>query len=192
MRSTGGAGGQSTADGRGSAAPHDRSAVRTARLLVAAQFVLLGALVLLPGRRDWPVPRWLDVAGLGAAAAGLGVMAVGGTTLGRGLTATPLPNRHARLRTGGLYRWTRHPIYTGLLVLAGAVTVRSGSGARLAVFVALVSLIWGKARWEEGHLRARFPEYAAYAARTPRFVPTPRRSGRPTAEGEGSSPRAEP
>lgn len=156
-------------------AGHERRTVRTARLLVAAQLVLLAALVLLPGRRDWPVPRWLDVAGVAAGVAALGVMAVGGTALGRGLTATPLPNRHARLRTGGLYRWVRHPIYTGLLALAGAVTVRSGSGYRLAVLVALVALIWGKARWEERHLGARFPDYADYAAATPRFVPRVRR-----------------
>lgn len=36
--------------------------VRTARLLVAGQFVLIGILVLLPGRHDWPVPAALKVA----------------------------------------------------------------------------------------------------------------------------------
>lgn len=146
-----------------------------ARSLVAGQFALLGALVLVPARRDWPVPRWLDVATALGVAAGLLTMAVGGTALGRGLTATPLPNRHARLRTGGLYRWVRHPIYTGLLLLAGSITVRSGSAPRAGVFLALLALITVKARWEEGHLTRRFADYPAYAAVTPRFVPRPRR-----------------
>jgi len=35
--------------------------VRTARLLVAGQFVLIGILVVLPNRHDWPVPTALTV-----------------------------------------------------------------------------------------------------------------------------------
>lgn len=160
-------------------APRD---VWVARSLVAAQFVLLGALVLVPARRDWPVPRWLGVATVLGVGAGLLTMVVGGTALGRGLTATPLPNRHARLRTGGLYRWVRHPIYTGLLLLTGSLTVRSASVPRAVVFLALLGLITVKARWEEGHLARRFGGYHAYAENTPRFVPRPWRAGagRPT------------
>jgi hypothetical protein len=84
--------------------------VRIARLLVAGQFVLIGILVLLPGRLDWPVPAALKVACSIATIIGLAVMFIGATGLGRGLTATPLPNAHAKLRTGGLYRYARHPI----------------------------------------------------------------------------------
>jgi hydrogenase/urease accessory protein HupE len=39
--------------------PTAPSDVPTARLLVAAQFVLIGILVVLPGRQDWPVPAAL-------------------------------------------------------------------------------------------------------------------------------------
>lgn len=153
-----------------------RSDVRTARLLVTAQFVLLGALVLLRGRDDWLVPHALAVACTAAVVVGLAVMVLGGTMLGRGLTATPLPNAHAQLRTRGLYRFVRHPIYSGLLLTAAAVTVASGSAFRLVIFGLLVLLIARKARWEESRLAARFEGYAAYAARTPRFVPfLPRR-----------------
>lgn len=155
--------------------PHSPSAVWTARVLVAAQFVLIGALVLVPGEDGWPVPRWLAVASAVAGAAGLVMMLVGGTALGRGLTAAPLPNAHARLRTGGLYRWMRHPIYSGLLLMMGAITAASGSVWRLVVFGLLVALINVKARWEERQLMRRFVDYAAYAARTPRFVPGLRR-----------------
>lgn len=150
-----------------------RRDVWIARALVGGQFALLGALVLLPVRQDWPVPEWLQVAALAGMALGLVIMLVGGTALGRGLTAVPLPNRHARLRTGGLYRWVRHPIYTGLLLLAGSVAVRSASVPRLGVFLVLLALITVKARWEEGHLARRFSGYPAYAAITPRFVPRP-------------------
>ena len=147
------------------------SDVRTARLLVIAQFVLLILLVLLRSRGDWPVPRGLSIACVIAVVLGLGLMVAAGTTLGRGLTAVPLPNAHATLRTGGLYRFVRHPIYSGLLLAAAALAVASGSVFRLVVFVLLAALLSIKARWEERRLAARFAGYGAYAARTPRFVP---------------------
>ena len=143
----------------------------TARLLVACQSVLIVGLVLLPGRADWSVPRALLIACWVLLAAGLGIMVVAGTALGRGLTATPLPNAHAELRTAGLYRLVRHPIYSGLLLAVGAFTAGTGSVPRLVVLVLLGLLLTFKARWEEVRLARRFEGYAAYAARTPRFLP---------------------
>jgi protein-S-isoprenylcysteine O-methyltransferase Ste14 len=103
--------------------------------------------------------------------AGIALMIIGATGLGRGLTATPLPNAHAQLRTGGLYRFVRHPIYSGLLLTMASVTAASGSGLRLLTLGALFVLLTVKARWEERRLSQRFEGYAQYAARTPRFVP---------------------
>jgi protein-S-isoprenylcysteine O-methyltransferase Ste14 len=145
--------------------------VRTARLLVTGQFVLIGILVVLPRRHDWPVQTALSVACTVATVLGLAVMVIGATGLGRGLTATPLPNAHAQLRTGGLYRFARHPIYSGLLLTMASITVASGSGFRLLALAALVPLLTVKARWEEVRLSQRFEGYASYAARTPRFIP---------------------
>ena len=154
---------------------------RTARLLVAGQFVLIGILVLLPDRRDWPVTAALAVACTVATFVGLAVMVIGAMGLGRGLTATPLPNAHAQLRTGGLYRYARHPIYSGLLLTMTSITVASGSFFRLLTLGVLVLLITLKARWEEQRLTQRFEGYASYAARTPRFVPVRlRRAPRPS------------
>ena len=65
----------------------------------------------------------------------------------------------------------RHPIYSGLLLAMGSITLASGSLARLLALGLLVVLLAGKARWEEARLAERFEGYAAYAARTPRFAP---------------------
>jgi protein-S-isoprenylcysteine O-methyltransferase Ste14 len=150
--------------------PADKD-VRTARLLVAGQFALIGILVLLPGRRDWPVPAVLTIICSVTTILGLAVMVIAATGLGRGLTATPLPNAHAQLRTGGLYRFVRHPIYSGLILTMTSLTVASGSAFRLLTLGVLVLLLTMKARWEETRLARRFEGYADYAARTPRFVP---------------------
>ena len=57
-----------------------------------------------------------------------------------------------------------------LLIVVG-LTLRSGSFVTLAVAVVTVVFFDRKARWEEAQLRERYPDYAEYASRTPRFVP---------------------
>ncbi|MBU4213576.1 MAG: isoprenylcysteine carboxylmethyltransferase family protein [Actinobacteria bacterium] len=158
-----------TGDEQGQAA-FSASEVRTARLLVTAQFVLLALIALLPGGWGWPVPIWLRALAWAGVLTGAALMLLAGTALGRGLTAVPIPNAHAELRTGGLYRVVRHPIYTGLLLAAGSYVVAGGHGWRAVAFVALVVLLTVKARWEEARLVRRFAEYPGYAARTPRFI----------------------
>jgi len=148
--------------------PGDR---RTAWLLVLGQFLLLGLIVLLPRGDTWTLPVAVARAAQVATAAGVILMVVAAAALGRGLTAAPLPNAHAELRTGGLYHFVRHPIYTGLLLSAVALTLTSGNLWTTSACLALVVLINVKARWEEQHLAQRFPGYACYAARTPRFIP---------------------
>ena len=138
---------------------------------VAGQVVLLVALVLLPGRDDWPTPSWVWMIGQVLVIAGFVLMIVASLRLGRGLTATPVPNRRGQLITGGLYRYVRHPIYTGVLLIVVGLTLRSGSFVTLAVAVVTVVFFDRKARWEEAQLRERYPDYAEYASRTPRFVP---------------------
>lgn len=150
---------------------------RTARLLVAGQAALLAALAALPRRHDWPLPPVVRAVAVLVAGSGAGVAAVASTSLGRGLTALPLPNEQAELRTGGMYGYVRHPIYTGVLTTALARTVLVRNRWAVPVSVALVLLLTVKARFEEAHLRARFAGYEAYAGRTARFVPSVRRPG---------------
>lgn len=166
-----------TAPSPGEPTPRSRSCdVAAAALLVGAQFVLLGLVVALPDRTDWPVPPWLPATAEVAGLAGLLLAAVAAGTLRRGLTPSPLPNRHTTLHTGGLYRYVRHPVYSGLLLFAAARVAGSGSLHQLALFAALAGLLTAKAGWEETHLRRRFPGYVAYARATPRLVPRLRRS----------------
>jgi protein-S-isoprenylcysteine O-methyltransferase Ste14 len=75
------------------------------------------------------------------------------------------------LVTTGPYRLLRHPIYAAILwfVWAGAMAHRSASAIGWG---ALVTLGLGvRMALEERLLVRRYPEYAAYAARTRRVVP---------------------
>jgi protein-S-isoprenylcysteine O-methyltransferase Ste14 len=138
---------------------------------VVVQVVLLALVVLWPAGDTWNLPDGARLAATLIMGAGLVVVLVAAIGLGPGFTPVPLPNQRARLQTGGLFHFVRHPVYSGLLLFAGAAALRSGSLVVSAAGGALGVLLYAKARWEENHLATRFSDYPAYAARTPRFVP---------------------
>jgi protein-S-isoprenylcysteine O-methyltransferase Ste14 len=141
---------------------------------VAAQVPLLAVAIALPlwtahasGTPSHPV-QWL---GLALTAGGLLLALAGVLTLGRALTPYPRPRDSARLRTHGVYRWVRHPVYSGLLVGAFGWALVWLSVAGVAYALALGVFFDRKARREERWLRERFPEYAEYERRVRRLIP---------------------
>ncbi len=147
------------------------SSRRTGWLFVAVQVVLLGALVALPTGTDWQQPTWMSVASAILLVAGAGIALTGMGYLGPSLTATPEPKQGASLRTDGLYRYVRHPIYSGVLLIAAGLVVRSRSFVTLAVGMLTLAFFNGKAAWEERRLAATYDDYAEYAAGAGRFAP---------------------
>ncbi len=141
---------------------------------VGAQFALLAVIILTPGGEAWELPTGMLWATRTVVWLSIALMAVAAVGLGRGLTPVPIPNDHAQLRTGGLYRFVRHPIYSGLLLFAIAMAIKSGSLVVSLAAPLLIGLINVKARWEERRMIKRFDGYSSYAERTPRFIPTPK------------------
>lgn len=153
-------------------APHIDNDEAVARRLVAGQFVLIAALVAVAvwdRNAGWPL---LAVV-LALAGAMLGVWA--GIALGPALTASPIPNGRAGLRTAGPYAFSRHPIYTALLVGGLGLVAWSGSAVAALVWAAFAWYLRMKAMWEEERLERRYPDYRQYAERTARFLGLPKR-----------------
>ncbi|MBI5157808.1 MAG: isoprenylcysteine carboxylmethyltransferase family protein [Acidimicrobiia bacterium] len=142
----------------------------TAWLLVAAQFLLIGAVVLLPGDH-WEVTSVHHAIALGLIGVALVIGLWAARWLGAGLTPLPLPNGRVDLVVRGPYRWVRHPMYDAVIIGMGGVAVRSGSWWSAIAWLALVVLLTAKSRWEEGHLVTAFAGYETYRERTGRFVP---------------------
>jgi protein-S-isoprenylcysteine O-methyltransferase Ste14 len=140
-------------------------------VFVLVQFALLVLILFLPSGDTWTAPTWLATMAQWLQWVGAAVLVIGVINLGRSLTPLPSPIAHGELRTGGLYRLVRHPIYTGIMALVIGTAIRSGSVAVAAATGALIAWFAWKARWEESRLRERYPDYAEYAARVPRFVP---------------------
>jgi protein-S-isoprenylcysteine O-methyltransferase Ste14 len=77
----------------------------------------------------------------------------------------------ATLRTNGVYRFARHPIYGGSLLLALGFALLTSPVALLPA-VLLGILFELKSRHEESFLMMRFPAYDSYRRRVRwRFIP---------------------
>lgn len=105
-------------------------------------------------------------------------MAVGGLVavasilaLGSSLSPFPRPTVANQLVETGAYRYVRHPVYAGIVLAAIGWGLLTASF--LALFLTFILLFWFdfKARREEAWLADRHPSYAAYRARTRKFVP---------------------
>jgi protein-S-isoprenylcysteine O-methyltransferase Ste14 len=70
----------------------------------------------------------------------------------------------------GIYRFVRHPIYTGDLLLLLGLELALNSWLVLAV-APLAAIVIRRSRIEEALLAERLAGYRAYCARTKRFIP---------------------
>jgi protein-S-isoprenylcysteine O-methyltransferase Ste14 len=118
----------------------DRALMRVYSILL---FVMLVTAGLDAGRHRWfPLPPPIQAAG----GVGLGVA---GAIIGWCLVANPFLSSHARIQDdrgqtvveGGPYRFVRHPMYVGILLLACAIPLALGSGVAL-VPAALICVVF--------------------------------------------------
>jgi protein-S-isoprenylcysteine O-methyltransferase Ste14 len=141
--------------------------------------------LLLPGTLGVYLPLWITqgpARPAGAAGAGaLALLALGGAiyawcvwdfaTFGGG---TPAPiDAPKRVVARGLYRFTRNPMYVGVLtvILGIAALHRSPAAVAYAAVVATGFHLFVRL-YEEPHLRRVFgAEYEAYCARVNRWLP---------------------
>lgn len=134
---------------------------------LSAQLALMAAVFatgwFCPGSQE----TWLrqPIPGLALVFISAVIGLAGCVALRSSLSAFPEPRRK-HLITTGIYRWMRHPMYAGLLVLALGWVLWTGSIAALVVGFLLWWLLRRKAALEDRMLDQIYPEHADYAART--------------------------
>jgi protein-S-isoprenylcysteine O-methyltransferase Ste14 len=158
-----------------SRAPAERTRKAYASPLWISTAILVTVSIAVP-RADWrpltfyaPPVRVLGLAILLAATA-LTVWAR--LALGAMWSAAPAVKQEHKLRTGGPYALTRHPIYTGLLGMFLGSLLLAGAGRWIVAFPVYLVLLEFKIRVEERLMLAEFPgDYPRYRQRVPQLVP---------------------
>ena len=138
-------------------------------LLVFVQVLVFIVFALLPTR---PVsPAGATIGGLFIVLGGV-LLIWAFLSLGKALTANPVPLAHAGLITTKAFSLVRHPIYTGLLTALFGFVVLMGSWWTLAWWFVAVLFFLGKSRWEDSLLAAKHGDsWTQWAENTPALVP---------------------
>ena len=139
-------------------------------------FVMLQFLVFIAWLFEvetWQFGLSENLHGLGMVLAVIGLLLVIAAflQLNTNLSPFPSPKEGAKLVTGGVFAFARHPIYSGVLFMAFGISVWMGSGYKLLITLLLFLVFYLKSRYEEQKLIAAFPEYVAYRKNTGRFFP---------------------
>ncbi len=126
----------------------------------------------LPAVPRWAIPDWFSAAAGGSLLLlGSSIALAGTIALGRNLTPLPHPKDDATLIVSGIYRFVRHPIYSGIICMAYGFAICCQSWLTLGYATLLLLFFELKARQEEKWLLEKFPGYADYRKRVHRFFP---------------------
>ena len=141
--------------------------------------LIQGVLLVLVAAAGWSLgPDWSGlvrlagvVVGITLIASGVVLIARGVADLGGAMTPLPRPREDAELVELGVYALVRHPVYAGLILVAFGWAIVQASTIAVFLAAALATFFRLKSTREERWLEMRYPGYAAYRARTRRFIP---------------------
>ncbi len=91
--------------------------------------------------------------------------------LNTNLSPFPKPKNNATLITSGIYKYVRHPIYSGILFALFFLALYFNSFYKLGIVLLLVLLFRYKSNYEEEQLCLKYPNYRDYRQNTGRFFP---------------------
>ena len=138
--------------------------------LVGIQFALF-FIFLYSTNHHFGIAFWLKIVGLFVSVFGIFIVLVALFNLDKSLTAFPTPKNGSSLITTGLYKFARHPIYSGILFTVFGYSVFSDSIFRFCISILLLVLFLIKTNYEEKKLLSKYKEYQEYRNKVGRFLP---------------------
>ena len=109
--------------------------------------------------------------GYGIFILGTVIALIAAVNLGKNLTPLPRPKENAELIQNGLYRFVRHPIYFGVILLSIGWGVVQQS-TLIWLYIIVIAIFFDvKSRKEERWLTERFSTYADYQGRVRKLIP---------------------
>lgn len=140
-------------------------------VFVALQFVLFVAFVF--DVSDWRIyfQEYFLIIAVILLIVGAIIILVGLSQLRKQLSPFPSPVENAKLIVTGIFKYIRHPIYSGILMTFVGLSLIADSGYKLLITFFLWLVFYGKSLYEEKKLIHVFPEYQNYKNSAGRFLP---------------------
>ena len=136
------------------------------QLLVFLQFALIG-LIYLFSKGVFSSLVSMSIFLLGA---GLGIWALLHNRLGN-FNIQPKMKEGAVLVTSGIYAFIRHPMYLSVIIMSFAMVLSSVTLLQTSLFIALIWVLFLKAKREESIWMEEGEDYVNYKANTKLFIP---------------------
>lgn len=143
-------------------------------LIMAAFYLLFLPGFVLPGldhRLGWSsrwvaaVPLWLKLTSLALVLAGY-LTTIWVFVVNRHASATIVVEPDQKVISNGPYRWVRHPMYFGVLIMMLSTPLGLGSYVAVPVFALIIPILILRLLNEEKVLRRDLPGYTEYCERT--------------------------
>lgn len=113
-----------------------------------------------------------NIAGLTLCVVGLTIAIIAAITLKRFYSSTLVIRKEHQLITHGIYRFVRHPIYFGVLLVCMGVPVYAASLYGFLTMLVLIPVFLFRIKMEERMLTEEFPDaYPAYRKSTSKLIP---------------------
>lgn len=140
-------------------------------IFVLAQFILIVVYFLEIQSLAIVFPELIFWIGLVLLIFGAFISLVAVLQLNIHLSPFPSPLPGSKLIDNGIFKFVRHPIYTGVFLGMFGFGIIYDSGYKMIISIVLFLLFYFKSTYEEKSLAQMFPEYPEYANRTGRFFP---------------------
>jgi len=140
-------------------------------ILVGIQGILFIGYVLPIPAMHMDIPEYMAYLGLSLAIIGVLIIILAMLQLNTNLSPFPTPISNGTLIQHGLYKYIRHPIYSGILFAGIGYAIYAASGSKILITFLLLLLFIIKSNYEEKKLIAAFDAYPIYKKKTGRFFP---------------------
>lgn len=87
------------------------------------------------------------------------------------LSPFPRPKSNSILIKNGVFKYIRHPIYSGLFIGLLAYGIYAHSSSKIIIDILLLVWFYFKSKYEEELLQQKFSDYKEYREQTGRFFP---------------------
>jgi len=120
---------------------------------------------------NFNIPYWFEVVTGIFIMLGILIILISILQLNTNISPFPSPRSKTILIKSGMFKYMRHPIYSGIIMCSISYAIYSGSIYKLIIAVILYFLFYFKSIYEERKLCQQFLNYENYKKVTGRFFP---------------------